>query len=160
MKYTFFYDGVFSNWYKSIFKVKNHTYTHMEQYMMHQKALLFKDNVTATKIMNTPHPRDQKALGREIKNFDPVIWDKNKEDIVYEGLKEKFLQNRSMLLILKQTGDTVLVEASPTDRIWGIGYNEDSALDNIDNWGENLLGKLLTKLKTQINENLTDTIKS
>jgi len=69
-KYKFFYGGVFSNWYPSEFTINGFTYNCMEQYMMHQKAVGFNDFETARKIMKTKSPKEQKALGREVKNFD------------------------------------------------------------------------------------------
>lgn len=146
MKYTFFYTGVFSNWHKSLFKYDGIWFSTMEQYMMWTKAMLFGDKETAKKILDAKHPKEQKALGRLVKNFNPAEWDKNKEELVYKGLKEKFDQNQNMKgLLLHSKGD--LVEASPTDRIWGIGFSVENAEKNIDKWGENLLGKLLTNLR-------------
>lgn len=148
-QYTFFHTGVFSNWHKSLFKCRGEWFSYMEQYMMWAKAIEFGDLATAKKILNAKTPKEHKDLGRQVKNFDPVAWDNHKEDLVYEGLKAKFEQNLGMRAILKASKGT-LVEASPVDRIWGIGYSEETAMENINNWGENLLGKLLTKLRDNV----------
>jgi len=150
IKYKFFWGGIFSNWYVSDFVVDGITYNCGEQYMMHQKALFFNDIETANEILKEIVPAFQKKLGRKVKNFDEKKWDKVKYKIVKNGLREKFTQNfyaKSQLLKFK---DYQFVEASPEDRIWGIGYLSSNALENIDNWGENLLGKILTELSQEI----------
>lgn len=58
--YKFFWGEPFSNWYPSEFKVNNVTYNCGEQYMMHQKAILFNDEETARKILRSTRPREQK----------------------------------------------------------------------------------------------------
>jgi ribA/ribD-fused uncharacterized protein len=92
-----------------------------EQYMVFHKALTFHDYDTASKIMNASHPADQKALGRKVKNFNPDAWNKVARKIVYQGCFYKFTQNPDAFNYLVSTDGTLLVEASPTDVIWGIG---------------------------------------
>ena len=121
-----------------------------EQYMMHQKALHFNDNESANKILNTSSPKLQKQLGREVRNFSADKWDVVKYDIVKKGLKEKFNQNIKLKEYLLKYHNYVIVEASPYDRIWGIGYYDYDAINNINNWGENLLGKILTELSSEL----------
>lgn len=146
MKYKFFWGGVFSNWYPSKFTVDNIEYNCGEQYMMYQKAMLFNDKGIANEIMNTIIPKCQKSLGKQVKNFDSVTWDKYKYPLVKKGLREKFKQNPILKEELLKYKRYEIVESSPFDRIWGIGYSENDALNNIENWGENLLGKILTEL--------------
>lgn len=146
MKYTFFYNGPFSNWEPSIFTVDDITYNCAEQYMMYKKAELFDDKEAMQQIMKEKYPGDQKAIGRRVKNFKREVWDKASEDIMAIGLKAKFEQNPHLMKELIKVKDTVLVEASPYDRIWGIGYSEENALGYVDNWGENRLGKVLNRV--------------
>ena len=145
--YTYFWDGIYSNWYKSTFILEDNIFNCVEQYMMFNKAMFFGDLETARLIMNTNNPRKQKELGRLVKDYDDREWSKVREDIVYKGLKAKFDQNPDLKKQLLLTKGTTLVEASPYDRIWGIGYNSISAPKNKNDWGLNLLGKLLTKLR-------------
>jgi ribA/ribD-fused uncharacterized protein len=121
-----------------------------EQYMMYQKAITFGDNETANKILKELSPRKQKELGRQVKNFNPKVWDSLKYIIVKNGLTEKFNQNPEFKDYLLKYKGYVLVEASPYDRIWGIGFYDYEAIQNIDNWGENLLGKILTELAMEL----------
>lgn len=162
MSYHFFWGGPLSNWYKSEFSTKIcfcgrtgrlfssglTTYNCVEQYMMAQKALLSNDFDTLYKIINTDDPKTQKQLGRQVINFNPKLWDLIKFDVVYYACMEKFVWNHNLRDDLFDTGDLILVEASPHDRIWGIGYDEKNALPNIQNWGENLLGKVLMKVRS------------
>lgn len=152
MPYTFFWSGPFSNWYPSQFVLNDVTFNCEEQHMMYAKAMLFGDVDTAADILLMDSPKDMQDAGRTVKNFDRAIWDAKCEEIVYEGLKQKFLQNQELFLQLCEKKGTKFVEASPKDRIWGIGFDEKNALENITSWGTNLLGNLLTKLSEEICE--------
>ena len=83
--------------------------------MMYQKAVLFKDQDIADKIMLQPEPKKQKALGRKVRNFVPKQWDKKKEQIVEDGNFWKFTQPKGeeMKGKLLATGNRELVEVSP-----------------------------------------------
>jgi ribA/ribD-fused uncharacterized protein len=146
IKYMFFWNGIFSNWYESYFDINGIRYNCGEQYMMHQKAITFNDQETANKILRSSSPSKQKKLGREVSNFNPKQWDLVKYELVKTGLREKFNQNPKLKTFLLKYKDFQIVESSPEDRIWGIGFYGDEAIENIQNWGENLLGKVLTDL--------------
>lgn len=154
-KYTFFYKmrNPFSNWYLSKFTDdQGIEYTCSEQYMMYQKAILFGDTEIAEEILDAPDPKDQKALGRKIRGFDSKVWEANAKRIVYEGCKLKFEQNPRILETLLKTEGTLLVEASPYDKIWGIGLGEDDPrIHDPKNWqGTNWLGEVLTDLRDDL----------
>lgn len=148
-KYFFFYSGVFSQWYKCEFYYEGVTFNCAEQYMMYSKAILFNDIEASQKILSYKTPRSQKQAGRKVKNFDERIWSHFREGIVFQANYLKFSQNCILKEQLLETGNLLLVEASPKDNIWGIGLSEKS-LDRFDErkWnGLNLLGKALTKVK-------------
>lgn len=142
-------ESCMSQWYDVEFEVAGVKYHTAEQYMMAQKALLFDDKQVFDQIMLADNPRDYKALGRKIRKFDSKIWDARKYDIVVEGNKAKFSQNDDLKEYLLSTGDAILVEASPYDRIWGIGlYPGQAAKGSIDQWrGLNLLGAALMEVR-------------
>lgn len=147
--FTFFWHGPFSQWHKSKFISNGVEYFWCEQFMMASKARLFKDDITLEKIMKSTSPKEIKDLGREVKNFNQEVWDKYKFNIVMMGNFCKFNQNIGLKNLLLETGNTILVEASPYDKVWGIGLSEES-LDALDmnKWmGENLLGKALTSVR-------------
>lgn len=147
--YEFFYGGIFSQFFPCTFTERGVTYNSAEQYMMAQKALLFDDIKTYDKIMSLSNPSKIKALGRLVKNFNQEIWDKHKEYIVFNGNLLKFSQNKKLCKQLLATGDKEIVEASPTDTIWGIGLAEtDPDIYDKSKWrGTNLLGKAIMKVR-------------
>ncbi len=150
--YTLFYNGPFSQWHACNFTLDKTQYNCAEQYMMHQKALLFKDEESAQRILGSFSPMEEKRIGREVKGFKHEIWVPAREKVVYQGNHAKFTQNPALLRILMETKGTTLVEASPYDTIWGIGLAEDE-LDawNEKHWrGQNLLGKILTQLREDL----------
>lgn len=151
-KYVFFWGEVYSQWFRCKFEVDGYEYTSAEQYMMHQKALLFNDYAIAQKILATNSPYDQKALGKQVSNFDKTVWDKNCLKIVIKGNLAKFSQNEDLLDDMLSTGDRIFCEASPVDFIWGVGLHEnDDKILNPLNWGGlNLLGQALTIVKNEL----------
>jgi ribA/ribD-fused uncharacterized protein len=155
--FTFFWGGEFSQWHPSTFTIDNITYNCAEQYMMHKKALYFNDLENAQKIMETKSPREQKAIGRKVKNFDPVSWDEVAFTFVLNGNIEKFTQNPHLGKILLETEGTEIVEASPFDTIWGIGLgeNDPDAWDKTKWKGRNLLGKVLDTTREYIKPKTT-----
>lgn len=150
--YVFFWGGIYSQWFKASFTVQGTVYNCAEQYMMHQKALLFGDYEIAKQIMATKNPKTQKALGRQVRGFDPAVWNARAKFFVKKGNEAKFTQNEDLLRELVATGDKTLVEASPYDRIWGIGLNKYDALRTpVENWkGTNWLGEVLTELRDEL----------
>jgi ribA/ribD-fused uncharacterized protein len=153
-KFTFFFTEAspFSQWYASRFVDDGIEYWWAEQYMMRGKALLFGDDEVAAQILAAPHPREHKALGRKVKNFDDAIWKRERVRIVTAGNRAKFTQNPELLDALLATKGTTLVEASPYDRIWGIGLDaKDPRAQDPAQWqGQNLLGKILTELRDEL----------
>lgn len=120
--------------------------------MMVAKADLFKDMSIHDQILYTKDPNKMKQLGRQVSGFDKKIWDEWKHTIVLSGNYEKFMQNVELRDFLIATGDAILVEASPYDRIWGIGMSEDDPnARNPMKWkGQNLLGFALMEARDEI----------
>lgn len=151
-EFAFFWGGTFSQWAKSKFIIDGVEFNTCEQYMMYKKALMFHDYDVAKKIMETSNPRDQKALGREVKNFDKDTWEKYCRDIVYDGNVAKFTQNKELFAELMATGDKEFCEASPYDKIWGIGLDRDDprAKDKKQWKGTNWLGQAIQRVREDI----------
>ena len=151
-------DGVtstcLSQWYDTVFEVGGVKYHTAEQYMMAQKARLFNDTEVYHEIMSADNPKDYKKLGRKIRNFDGKIWNSEKYEIVVDGNKAKFSQNPELKEFLLSTGDAILVEASPYDKIWGIGlYPAQAAKSTVEQWkGLNLLGSALMEVRDWLRE--------
>lgn len=147
--YEFFYGGIYSQFFPCTFLEDGIRYTCAEQYMMAKKALLFNDMDSYNEILSLANPYKIKALGRRVKNFDQKIWDEYKEDIVFKGNLLKFSQNQALCKELLATENKEIVEASPTDIIWGIGLAEtDPDIYDKSKWrGTNLLGKAIMKVR-------------
>ncbi|ACU74731.1 conserved hypothetical protein [Catenulispora acidiphila DSM 44928] len=134
-----------SQWYPAPFEVDGLRFATAEHSMMWGKAQLFGDEQAAARIVAAGHPKEAKDLGRTIRKFDEDTWVAERVAIVTAGNVEKFRQNPDLLAFLLTTGERVLVEASPMDRIWGIGLaSDDERAQDPARWrGLNLLGEAL-----------------
>ncbi|MEZ5045040.1 MAG: NADAR family protein [Saprospiraceae bacterium] len=163
LKYIFFWGhqiknkdevgkSCFSQWYESEFKVEEINYKTAEHWMMAEKARLFKDDESLEKILKSNTPGEAKQLGRSVKNFELPEWESKKYEIVKLGNQYKFEQNDFLKSYLLGTKDRILVEASPYDKIWGIGMNEsEEGIENPRNWkGENLLGFAIMEVRDEL----------
>ncbi|KAF8882171.1 hypothetical protein CPB84DRAFT_1851336 [Gymnopilus junonius] len=168
--YVFFWKtnevhGWGSQWYHSPFTAKvvfeegdkeeEVKFATAEHWMMVQKALLFKDAEVAREVLEVEGTGQKdmtyvKSLGRKVRNFDEEKWVEARERIVLEGNLLKFSQNQELGEKLVATGDKQIVEASPRDRIWGVGFGEKNALEERTRWGLNLLGKALESTRGRL----------
>ena len=143
-----------SQWHPAPFTVDNIRYATAEHYMMAKKALLFDDLHTWTMIILSTDPKEAKKLGRKVKNFNQEVWNDKKIQIVFQGNMEKFKQNVEMRKYLLSTKGKKLVEASQSDKIWGIGlsaFNPEAR--DIEKWkGSNLMGKVMELVRETLNE--------
>lgn len=141
-----------SQWYPTVFVVDGVRYATAEHYMMAEKARLFGDEETREKIVAAAHPSLAKKLGREVRGFNNATWEQHRFDIVVRGNEAKFGQNEMLRVFLLNTGERVLVEASPVDRIWGIGLTgQDVRAQDPAQWrGLNLLGFALMAARSRL----------
>lgn len=136
-----------SNHHLSPFVCNGVEYNCMEQYIMNKKALHFSDTATATKVMSTSNPVEQKGFGKQITDFNKEKWQRAVPDIAMQGLRAKFGQNQHCRDFLLATHDKVIIEASD-DSFWGVGMSlKHKDLWNITKWGNNLLGKCLMEIR-------------
>ncbi|MBK8980187.1 MAG: NADAR family protein [Planctomycetes bacterium] len=144
--------AVFSQWTPSRFEVDGVGYSHAEQFMMAEKARLFGDEAMLAKILASDDPREQKRLGQAVREFDEATWVAQRLAIVVRGNLAKFGQSERRRTLLLATGDRTLVEASPVDRIWGIGLRADHPdAQQPSRWrGLNLLGQALMAVREQL----------
>jgi len=155
--------GWLSQWYYSPFKAtikiggqtESVVFPTAEHWMMVQKALLFGDEEIALKVLkkqevNSKCMAEVKALGRKVRGFDDDTWVTKREEIVREGNMHKFGQNAELGQKLVATGTAKLVEASPRDRVWGIGFGAVRAEERLDSWGLNLLGRALEEVRAAV----------
>lgn len=154
-------ESCFSQWWMEPFTVEDVTYSCAEQYMMAEKARLFHDSEMLQAILSAEHPKKMKDLGRSVQNFQKDIWDECCKEIVIKGNLAKFSQSPALLDYLRLTKKRVLVEASPRDRIWGIGMGKSNpCVENPLNWrGKNLLGFALMEVRDKLLFNETEALK-
>lgn len=127
-------------------------FTSSEQLFMWFKAKFFDDQEIADKIYKSSSPEEARKLGRLVKNYDDADWEEVRVDYMKRAVTYKFHQNpelKKQLLDAKYDGK-IFVEAAYYDRIWGIGFNENDALDHEDEWGRNELGKILTNVRSRL----------
>jgi ribA/ribD-fused uncharacterized protein len=149
--HAFFFTEWPSNFYYTTIEYKGQKFFCSEQAFMWEKAKYFKDEETASLILMVDTPMKAKQLGRKVRNYVDSEWDKVRFDVMYEVNLAKFSQNDELkrkLLDPKFDGKT-FVEASPYDNIWGIKIGlGDARLHDEKNWmGQNLLGKVITKVR-------------
>ena len=162
LEYVFFWghrpgkNGVtsscFSQWYVAPFTVGGQTYPTAEHFMMAEKAALFGDEATRQEVLEATTPGAAKALGRRVQGFEEARWLEQRFPIVVRANEAKFSQNAELSDFLKQTGSRILVEASPVDRIWGIGLaGDDASVHDPHRWqGLNLLGFALMQVRQRL----------
>lgn len=141
--------GCLSQWWPARFEVDGLSFATAEHYMMWRKAVLFGDDEAAAKILDASHPHQAKTVGRQVRGFEQQVWEEQRYDIVVTGNLAKFGQHDELRAYLLDTGDRVLVEASPVDRVWGIGLaaNDPRAGDPGQWRGLNLLGFALAEVR-------------
>lgn len=144
--------GCLSQWWPVTFTVDGVAYSSAEHFMMSAKALLFGDTEMAERIRAAPHPGAAKALGRQVRGFDERLWAERRFEIVVAGNVAKFGQHADLRDFLLGTGDRIIVEASPRDRIWGIGLTAgDDRARSPEHWrGLNLLGFALMETRHRL----------
>jgi ribA/ribD-fused uncharacterized protein len=153
MSYCLFYGGPCSQWVASPFNIEGVWYPTAEHFMMAEKARTFGDEISLHAIMTTKDPAVTKALGRQVNGYDDAIWAARRYEIVKRGNLAKFSQNEPLATWLLWDSGDIIVECSPTDRIWGIGRDELDlrALDPVDGWdGENLLGFAIMEVREEL----------
>jgi ribA/ribD-fused uncharacterized protein len=140
-----------SQWYPAAFTVEGIMYPSAEHFMMAAKARLFQDGDTEARILEAATAGEAKRLGRQVHGFNEIDWSRHRGTAVFIGNVAKFHQNPPLADYLAATG-RVLVEASPYDRIWGVGLRaSDARATNPDMWpGRNLLGFRLMQVRSHL----------
>lgn len=151
---VYFKSGYPSQWFLASFTLGDVEYNCCEQRMMHAKALYFNDVETAELIMLAKEPKEQKKLGRLVKNFNEDEWNTVADQIVYQANVAKFSQNEDLKALLLATNDKQFVECSPYDKIWGNGLDITTTLRTPQHeWqGTNRLGIAIMRARSTLRE--------
>ena len=124
-----------------------------EQMFMIFKSIMFKDDKSTFDIIDAQNPMLAKSIGRSVKNYDDKKWSESRYEYMVSSVMLKAVQNKDFRDRLTETKGMYLVEASPYDKIWGVGLKtNESDIRFEDKWrGENLLGKALMKVRDDLN---------
>ncbi|MET9537057.1 NADAR family protein [Streptomyces sp. NPDC006553] len=143
-----------SQWWPAPFVVAGVSYATAEHWMMAAKARLFEDADAEGAALSARTPAEAKKAGRLVRGFDQTVWTRERFGIVVEGSVHKFSSNEALRAYLLGTGTRVLVEASPVDRVWGIGLAADDrrAHDPASWLGDNLLGFALMEARERLRQ--------
>ena len=144
--------GCLSQWWPSPFTVDGTEYASAEHWMMAGKARLFGDEQALARVLAATSPAQAKTFGRRVRGFDEDTWIRHRWELVVEGNAAKFGQDAALRAYLLATGARVLVEASPVDRVWGIGLaaDDERAADPARWQGLNLLGFALMEARARL----------
>lgn len=144
--------GSFSNWAHAEFYMNGRHFKNSEQAFMYLKAELFGDTAIMEQILANPNPMMDRIYGRKVKAFDAAVFDAKKYQMMVDVCYEKFTQNTELKELLLSTGDAILAEASPKDKIWGVGLRvDDPDFTDPGKWrGTNLLGQALMEVRNRI----------
>jgi hypothetical protein len=147
--HIFFWKSYLSQWYMRDFKREDIVYCCCEQYMMAEKARLFGDDDALGRIMSSNSPSTHKMVGRQVKNYDDGQWQAISRYVVFLGNMAKFAQHEDLKEKLLLTKGKILVEASPYDKLWGVGLEawDDRILDEKTWQGENWLGQEIMNVR-------------
>ena len=152
-EFTYFWgkEGVFSNFYPKSFMFHGARVYTSEQAFMMLKAKEFGDMKTYKQLLSAKHPAHAKSLGRKVSNYDDKRWSDVRYERMVEVLTYKF-RDADLKEALLSTGESTLVEASPFDKIWGVGMAaHDPNISNPQMWkGQNLLGKALMEVRSKL----------
>lgn len=154
--------GCLSNWYNAEFEYAGRMYKSVEQFMMYHKLMTFRQYELANKVMQTDDPAEAKKIGRtHFGNYDDKLWSRISPVIVKRGVRAKFVQNPELLKVLLSTGNAVLAECSPYDKVWGVGIapDDDRVYDTRKWEGKNRLGRILMVLREEFRNWLADPVK-
>ena len=141
-----------SNHYPSPFTLDGNQYNCNEQYIMYQKAILFGDTNTATKIMQQSNPGVQKGIGKNVVGFNKHRWEAAADKIFLRGLRAKFAQNPNCAEMLRATGNKNLYEGSPKDTVYGVGLSifDQDIWNQANHKGRNLMGLWLEVVRAEL----------
>jgi ribA/ribD-fused uncharacterized protein len=145
--------SLFSNFHSINFKVEGIIYCCTEQYFQRAKALFFGDYDTAHKIMDETDPHQINVLGKKVKGYQKDVWDKQAYRVLKQANVFKYRQNPPAAKALLNTGARLIGEASP-DKLYGTGIRLTSNQANdTSKWhGKNWMGKILTEIRSSLDE--------
>ena len=141
----------YSNFHRSPFVINGQQFHCSEQWIQYQKALIFGDSFTANQILQCDSALDCKKLSYKINGFNHDKWCNEGYDLCFDGVREKFVQNKTLLSLLKMTAPKTLAKAM-TDRLLGTGIAlKDTNAINPEKWASSgWLSKMLISIRDEL----------
>ena len=145
-------ESPFSNFHPCDLSIDGIDYSSVEQYLCHQKALLFDSAQVAAEMLYIEDPKLLKQRAKNLAKFDRETWITKVGDMLKVALMAKFTQNTALKDALLATGDKTLGEACTHDLLFGIGLSmqNPNAMDPTRWRGGNLQGITLMHVRTEI----------
>lgn len=146
-------ESIYSNFHPCEITFNGVKFQHSEGLFIALKAYFFNRRESEIEYIATlTDPADAKAYGRNnIPAFNPLYWEWNRMTVMKFVVKLKFRQNPHLRAKLFATGNKRFVEASPYDKIWGVGLPVCPEAADPKNWkGLNLLGKVIEEVRKEL----------
>lgn len=138
--------GCFSNFSPHGIDLHGTHWQTVEHYYQAQKFVATPEASIIPIIHQAKTPEEAAALGRDCTRQIRSDWEHVKISVMHEAVLQKFLTHTDIQAILIATGDTWIVENSPTDYYWGCGSQRT---------GQNHLGKILMSIRQQIRSSIS-----
>ncbi len=132
--------GCFSNFSAHGFTLDDLWWPTSEHYFQAQKFVTT-DRPWCEKIQMAKTPKQAAKMGRDRTHPLREDWEQVKEDIMLQGVLQKFKTHEELRQILLGTGEEAIIENSPIDYYWGCGK---------DGSGKNRLGVILMQVRDQL----------
>ncbi len=130
--------GCFSNFSPHPVRLDGKLWPTSEHYFQAQKFADFRHQES---IRRTRSPMIAARMGRDRKKPLRPDWEAVKLNIMRHAVRAKFTQHEDLRAILLGTEEATLVEHTENDGVWG---------DGGDGSGENLLGKILMEVRSEL----------
>ena len=134
--------GYLANYSNHGFTVDGVFYPTVEHYYQASK---FNDPEIIHQILKCKTPKEASVIGRSRKNPRIPNFREIKNQKMEEGIYHKFSQNKDIRSKLLETRNQEIREMSVKESYWGVGPNLD---------GENVVGKILMRVRDRIREEL------
>ena len=138
--------GYLANYSNHGFTKNGFFYKTVEHYYQSEK---FDNPDIKNKIINALTPKEASNIGRDRNNKRIESFKDIKNQVMYDGILEKFRQNRDIAYKLIETRNKKIAEATIDEYYWGIGKDKS---------GKNIIGDILVKVRERIKREILDNI--
>lgn len=138
--------GYLANYSNHGFTKNGIFYKTVEHYYQSEK---FDDPEIKKRIINAPTPKEASNIGRDRSNIRKENFKEIKNQVMFDGILEKFRQNRDIAYKLIETRNKKIAEATIDEYYWGIGKDKS---------GKNVIGDILVKVRERMKREILDNI--